>query len=256
MVGQRGIGGSVLLLVVLIWGGGEGRALAQQQSLPSSPPSSEPRFCADAASAHRSLDVRGLALVYCTTTPGLIAPLRGAHATARPVFYSAVPAAWVRAGITQDQSSVAAAYRLTLTQGLTLGLVVGTKHAVGRSRPYVDHPLAARADRHTPPAPGEAHLSFPSGHTGLSAALVTSWSLSYPRWYVIGPGALWATGVALSRVYLGVHYPSDVLAGAVLGIGLALLVHQLRGFVTPPSLRASSGAQQVRAAPLVLRIQF
>ncbi|PSQ74248.1 MAG: PAP2 family protein [Bacteroidetes bacterium QH_7_64_110] len=183
-----------------------------------------------------SLDVRGLGLVYCTTTPGLTAPLRGAHATARPVFYGAVPAAWIGAGISQDPSLVAAAYRLTVTQGLTLGLVVGTKHAVGRSRPYVDHPLAARADRHTPPAPGEAYLSFPSGHTGLSAALVTSWSLSYPRWYVIGPGALWATGVALSRVYL--------------------LVHQLRRLVTPPSLRASSGAQQVRAAPLVLRIQF
>ena len=255
MVRQRGIGGLVLLLVVLIGGGGWGHALAQQPA-PSSPASSEPRFCADAASAHRSLDVRGLGLVYCTTTPGLTAPLRGAHATARPVFYGAVPAAWIGAGISQDPSLVAAAYRLTVTQGLTLGLVVGTKHAVGRSRPYVNHPLAARADRYTPPASGEAHLSFPSGHAGLSAALVTSWSLSYPRWYVIGPGALWATGVALSRVYLGVHYPSDVLAGAVLGTGVALLVHQLRRLVTPPSLRASSGAQQVRAAPLVLRIQF
>jgi len=253
-VKRSNVRASVVLLIVLVWGGGDGRAQTQHSSPdPASGP--ETRFCAN-ESVDRPLDVRGLALVYCTTQPGVTVSLRAAHATARPVFYGAVPAAWVGAGFTQDPSAVAAAYRLTLTQGLTYGLVVGAKHAVGRPRPYVHRPLAARADRHDPPDPGDAHLSFPSGHAGLSAALVTSWSLSHPRWYVVGPGALWATGVALSRVHLGVHYPSDILAGAVLGVGVAVLVDQLRRSVTPAPFRAEPTTQGLHAPPLVLRIRF
>ena len=253
MVRQTDIRSSVLLLLVLVSGGTEGRA--QTQDPAPSAAASQSRFCANEP-ADRSLDARGLALVYCTSHPAVTVPLHGAHTTARLFFYGGVPATWVGAAITQDPSVVAAAYRLTLTQVLTYGLVVGTKHAVGRARPYVHRPLKARVDRHDPPDPGDAHLSFPSGHAGLSAALVTSWSLSHPRWYVIGPGALWATGVALSRVHLGVHYPSDILAGAVLGVGVAVLVDQLRRRVTPSPLRASPATQGLRAPPLVLRVQF
>lgn len=251
-MGQRRVCTSVLLLIVLVWGGAESRALHAQDTSPSN---SETRFCAD-GSADGSLDGRGLALVYCTSSRGVTVPLRGAHATARPLFYGAVPAAWAGAAITQDQSAVAAAYRLTLAEGVTYGLVMGLKHTVGRPRPYVDRSLEARAARHDPPAPGDAHLSFPSGHASLSAALVTSWSLSHPRWYVVAPGALWAAGVALSRVHLGVHYPSDILAGAVLGVGVAVLVDQLRQHVTPSPFRGAPAAQGLHAPPLVLRVQF
>jgi membrane-associated phospholipid phosphatase len=89
----------------------------------------------------------------------------------------------------------------------------------------------------------------------VSAAIVASWSLSYPRWYVLGPGVLWAAGVAASRVYLGVHYPSDVVVGAVVGTGVALLVHQLRTLVTPSLLRNAS-SQGLQAPPIGFRIRF
>jgi membrane-associated phospholipid phosphatase len=170
------------------------------------------------------------------------------------MFYSAVPAAWIGAGLTQRPADAAAAYRLTLTQGLAFGLILGAKHVVGRPRPYVTLPLEARSDEYQSPTAVDARLSFPSGHAGLSSALVTSWSLSYPRWYVIAPGALWATGVALSRLHLGVHYPSDVIVGAVVGVGVALLVDQLRALITPPPLRASAGARGAPGIPLVLRL--
>lgn len=242
--------GSIWLFILLLpVGSGEP---ARAQCSPHSSESGAPRFCA--GDSGRSLDVRGLALVYCTTQPAVSKGLWGAHRSARPMFYGAVPLAWGRAALTQESTDRAAAYRLTLTQGLTYGLVVGAKHMVGRPRPYVHRPLEARADRHRPPAPGDAHLSFPSGHASLSAALVTSWGLSYPRWYVVAPGALWATGVALSRVHLGVHYPSDVLVGTILGTGIALLVHQVRHAVTPAPLRASP--ESSLSPPVVVRVTF
>ncbi len=70
-------------------------------------------------------------------------------------------------------------------------------------------------------------MFFPSGHTSLAFAIATSLSLKYPKWYVIAPSYVWACSVGYSRMNLGVHYPSDVLAGAVLGAGSAFLTYKL-----------------------------
>jgi membrane-associated phospholipid phosphatase len=73
--------------------------------------------------------------------------------------------------------------------------------------------------------------SFPSGHTSQAFATATSISLLYPKWYIIAPAYLWASGVGYSRMYLGVHYPSDVLAGAFLGSASAIGTHYLFKFI-------------------------
>lgn len=71
--------------------------------------------------------------------------------------------------------------------------------------------------------------SFPSGHTSASFSTATALSRAYPKWYVIAPSFIWAGTVGYSRMYLGVHNPSDVAAGAVLGAGTAFGM----GFMRP-----------------------
>ncbi|NHA02763.1 phosphatase PAP2 family protein [Mucilaginibacter sp. HC2] len=69
------------------------------------------------------------------------------------------------------------------------------------------------------------NYSFPSGHTSLAFATATTLSMQYKKWYVTVPAYAWASSVAYSRMYLGKHYPTDVLAGAAVGIGTSLAGH-------------------------------
>jgi hypothetical protein len=73
--------------------------------------------------------------------------------------------------------------------------------------------------------------SFPSGHTSMAFNVATALTLNYPRWYVYVPAYVWASGVGYSRMYLGVHYPSDVLVGALVGSGAAILTHYGRKYL-------------------------
>jgi undecaprenyl-diphosphatase len=69
----------------------------------------------------------------------------------------------------------------------------------------------------------ETGQSFPSGHTAIAFATATSIGLKFRKWYIVLPAYTWAAGVGYSRLYLGAHYPSDVLAGAILGTGSAFI---------------------------------
>ena len=65
--------------------------------------------------------------------------------------------------------------------------------------------------------------SFPSGHTTASFSIATTLALNIPglTYFVF----ILATIIGISRIYLGVHYPTDVAAGIILGVGSALVVH-------------------------------
>ena len=95
------------------------------------------------------------------------------------------------------------------------------KLAFKRDRPFVTYPyLDKQADA--------GSYSFPSGHTSSAFEFATSMSLAFPKWYVIAPSYVYACAAGYSRMHLGVHYPSDVLAGAIVGAGSAVLSNYLQ----------------------------
>ena len=116
---------------------------------------------------------------------------------------------------TFDPTAVAATLRLATAAGIATLLSQILKRSLGRARPdraiVGFEALSGNPDR----------FSFPSGHTAAAFAVAVAFAGA-----PFGLGAalfLFALGIAVSRVYLGAHYPLDVAAGAVLGLfaGLA-----------------------------------
>jgi undecaprenyl-diphosphatase len=121
---------------------------------------------------------------------------------------------------------------IVLSVGIGAIAVEGAKWAVDRDRPARhfssrDHG-GARARM---PAAALYRRSFPSGHAQAAAGAATYVALLYPALTL--PAAALALLICLSRVYLGVHFPLDVLAGAAVGVGFSVAGFMLRARSSP-----------------------
>ena len=96
---------------------------------------------------------------------------------------------------------------------MILGLLVTNvtiKPLVERARPWLDWPIVPLVTEKDP-------NSFPSGHTCAAFAASMIWVRTLPWSWGRTCGVVLAVLMGLSRLYVGVHYPSDVLVGAVIG---------------------------------------
>jgi membrane-associated phospholipid phosphatase len=84
------------------------------------------------------------------------------------------------------------------------------KSLISRERPFVTYPDIVKLSE-------AGNSSFPSGHTLEGFAVVMAFSILIPKRKLYIPVFIWASVVAYSRMALGVHYPSDVLGGMLIG---------------------------------------
>jgi membrane-associated phospholipid phosphatase len=127
-----------------------------------------------------------------------------------------IPAGLLIGGIIgHDRDMRENALYVASSTAVSFGLTQLIKAVVKRPRPFVQNIKIV-------PVYQAMGYSFPSGHTSSTIATATALSIAYPKWYVVAPAFLWAGSVSYSRMYLGVHYPTDVTAGALLGSGTAV----------------------------------
>lgn len=125
--------------------------------------------------------------------------------------------------IANDKTALRYSMESSMSMGISLLLTGALKQIVDRPRPSIVYP---EIQTYTTPN----YLSFPSGHSALSFSLTTSMAYhANNRAYISIPIFTWPIGVGYSRMRLGRHYPTDVLAGAIIGIGSGIFSHWLTG---------------------------
>jgi undecaprenyl-diphosphatase len=133
-----------------------------------------------------------------------------------------------------------------LSAGLALALAKLIGDLVARQRPFVDHPHAAHLFiKHA------ADFGFPSDHTSGAFAIAVALLLRHRASGIFA--LLLGCAIGIGRVMVGVHYPSDVLAGAILGTLCALVFWIPRVRTLVDALADWLGGLYDRIAAAVLR---
>lgn len=141
---------------------------------------------------------------------------RGLSSSVYPVSIAIPAAIFIDGKITGNKKLVKNSYEQIGSLAIAVASTFALKEIANRERPYEKY-------NGVYPQQFEYGHSFPSAHAALSFATATTLSLQYKKWYVVVPAYAWAASCSFSRIYLGEHYPTDVLAGAAIGAGSALL---------------------------------
>lgn len=149
---------------------------------------------------------------------------KGMKAVSQSVFYVSplsIGGVFVYGALEEDETMIRNGYKSAISIGVSAILTSGLKYLVNRPRPFVTYPNDIIQRSRVGP------FSFPSGHTSLAFATATAITLSSRNIYLAIPSYVYAAFVAYSRMRLGLHFPSDILGGMVIGIGSGILTWQL-----------------------------
>ncbi len=167
----------------------------------------------------QNIDINILKNINQNRNQNLDKPFENLSKTVYPIG-AAVPLGLLGIGFIKKDKNLQRQGLVALTSlTISFGTTYALKRIIKRDRPFTTYPFLKPAILETDP-------SFPSGHTTSAFASATSLSLTCRKWYVVVPAYTWAGTVAYSRLHLGVHYPSDILAGAVIGAGSAWLTYK------------------------------
>jgi membrane-associated phospholipid phosphatase len=179
------------------------------------------------SSGAQNLDIRLLSQIHAPETRVADAPWRALTHVSPPLSCTPVLGFGLAYAFEKDKikrtefgrQSLESAATVVLTTGITFLL----KKTIARPRPFEAHPNLFLAK-----VKASSLQSFPSGHTSLAFAAATTLMLNTKSWKFYVPAFLLAGASGYSRMHLGVHYPSDVLAGAITGVASAWAIHEVR----------------------------
>lgn len=168
----------------------------------------------------QDLDIRILTQIFENRNPSFDSTFIFITNTAAAIAFG-VPGIMIINGLVKKN-------RLLWRNGLTIIVTVATsailanilKYTFNLPRPYELYPYIEKLSVGGSP-------TFPSGHTADAFAFAVAAALIFRKWFIVIPCLLWAGLVGYSRLCLGVHFPSDVLAGFLIGTACAGVFYRM-----------------------------
>ena len=159
----------------------------------------------------RNLDVGILKFIYESRIAALDSSFVIFTDTAALVAFGLPATLIIFSSLTKKSLLLKEAAYIFISVALSAILANVLKYSIDLPRPYVLYPFIEKLGSGGSP-------SFPSGHTADAFAFAMAASLVWRKWQIVIPVFIWAALVGYSRMCLGVHFPSDVIAGALIGI--------------------------------------
>ncbi|MEU9307152.1 phosphatase PAP2 family protein [Streptomyces sp. NPDC048256] len=140
-------------------------------------------------------------------------------------------------GAEEAASSIAALIWAPLAAGIAVLVNVPIRGFVERPRPFLDHEgLEVLVS-------GKTDYSFVSDHATLTMAMAVGLFVAHRRFGLVGIGIALLEGFC--RIFMGVHYPTDVVGGFALGTAVALLLSPVASMLLTPVLKAVDRSPRV-----------